>query len=398
MLSGFEGLFIWLSKACWFIAFLVVAITTGAWLLADAEVGIGSLIGPGIFLLLGWAFRVGARRIETNSLPELPVLGGYAFMGFGGAMVLGGIVMVIDDPAGFALMAFGLVFIGVGFAAKKLFATPEGKKAVTVGGYQASIQNRDGARGARAQANIIYVDEGACAEEEAGAKRGWLLEQWQRRPDWVEGRVEGEDKRSGSLGYWAALAWSIFALGAVAAGFLWGGMAWWVAMLAGAVATVLVLLALRVWWRRRKFGDSYLTLDHSPLALGDKLVGTVETGVTYSKMKSQTFHIECRCVHSWEETDYSGPDDSRRRFMHSDVLWEVSRDASGIQSSEHDKLLVPIEFELPNDQPGATLESEYEGIQWELIVKAELAGLDYQARFKLPVFQEDIVEVIRSHP
>jgi hypothetical protein len=323
---------------------------------------------------------------------DLPRIGGYVFMGFGTLVVAMGIVTVMDDPAGFFAILFGLVFVAAGFLTRRLFAVPEGKKAVAVEGHAADIATRDGRGGTRTQSSVIHVDENATEAEVAAARAAWLRARWAERPDWAEGVIRSDDVKHGGLAVLAAGLWSVFALGALGAALIWGDIAWLVAVGAGVVALGFIVNAARMTLRRRKFGDSRLRLERTPLALGGRLAGEVATGVPRGMRLADGFAVTLRCVHRWEETTGSG--DNRRSHMRRDTLWETTARHPGATRAGSGGVVVPVAFALPGDQPPATLGGGNEGIVWELSVSASVPGIDYAASFELPVLDRQAAEVL----
>ena len=314
--------------------------------------------------------------------PDLPTLAGIVFGAAGALMVLGGIAMVFDDPAGFALIAFGLVFIGAGTLAYRLFRPPEGMKAITVSEHTHATERPFGVRGTRRQAVLIHVDEEATEAEIAEARQAWMREQWHARPDWIAGRIEDAHTHSGSNLYFAAVLWSVFAGGLILGFVLWGDPPWLLLAIPAGVALLLVVAAVRAHLRQRKFGSSHFQMAATPAFLGERLAGTVETGVEARHGPADGFRVRLACRNRYERRDSDGD-----THLHVDTLWETehvvtARTAPGLPR----RLSVPIDLTLPADPPPTTLGTGREGVAWDLTVSAAVPGLDYAATFRLPVF------------
>jgi len=323
---------------------------------------------------------------------DLPRIGSYVFMGFGAAIVAVGVAIVFDDPGGFAAIAFGLVFIGAGYVCRRVFAVPPGKRLVSAEGHEAHIATWGGAQGTRSQSVLIEVDADASETEVAEARAAWLREQWAARPDWARGVVRSDDVKHGGLAWLGAALWSVFALGALGAALAWGDIAWLVAAGSGMVALGFVGNAVRIALRRRKFGDSLLRLAQTPLALGGRVEGEVQTGVSRRLRIRDGFALTLACVHRWEETRGSGSD--RRTHFRRDTLWQAEARHPGRTDAGSEGVVVPVSFALPADKPAASLGAGNEGILWELTVRAALPGLDYQAVFELPVLEPGAARVL----
>src|SRR5690606_28178359 len=283
------------------------------------------------------------RRGGPMSGDALSTLAGWAFTAFGVVLVVTGILITIGDLSGLAAVAFGLVFIGVGRLARRVFAPPEGTRAVEVSGYEASIETDEGMRGTRRQTSIIHVDANATDEEVEAAKAEWLREQWRKRPDWVAGRIISQDERGRRLVLAAAVLWSALAVALVVAARGLGADVGVVAAVVGIVAGELLVHALHVRARRRKFGRSVFVLETSPAFLGSVVSGEVESGVREDAAPLRGFHIRLRCVHRWEESARRGGGGSRT-IHRRDVLWEPEQWADGRVRADGIRLSIPVRF------------------------------------------------------
>lgn len=379
------------------LAVLALVAVSGLVLAGEMPPEPGLLFGPALLLGIGVLLRIGARRLADGTL-DLPRLGGILFTGFGAAVVAVGAVMVFDDPAGFAVVAFGSVFIGIGLLVRRVFAPPPGKKAVLVGGAEAPIRRLDGSTGIRRQAGVIHVDENASAAEIEAAKAAWLRERWARRPDWAEGRILAEDSRRGSMLNLAAGLWILFAVAGLAGALYWNDwLAWLVAAGSGIIAVGLFNSIVLRSLRQRKFKESRLILRETPAALGGRLLGEIETGVPQSMVLPDGFRLVLRCVHRWQERRRTrGAGSANRTIYRRDVLWEEEQLSAGHAPAASGTLSMPVSFFVPSDQPATTLEGGTDGISWELEISAALPGLDYLATFKVPVFEPETVRLLRG--
>ena len=390
MLAELAGPIRWVGNGIMGLAALILILGIVATLANDEEFQIGIVIGAAVVAGIGWLCRYAARRLEHGDGPEMPVVASYTFMTAGGAMVVGGIVLVFDDPGGFALIAFGLVFIGAGYLCKRIFATPEGKKAVQVSAHEVGIQTRDGRAGTRRQAAIIHVDEDASAAEIEAAKQDWVARQWQDRPDWVAGRIVAEDAKTGSLLTLGAGIWTVFALSMLVAAVIWGDFIWLVAAGAGGFAAILCVLAVRARLLQRKYGISHFVLDQTPVILGQDMRGEIESGIAKTTLPKDGFRVRLQCVNRWEESSHHSSSSRHRGTQHHrDVLWQDERRENEHATARNPNFTVRVNFALPAEQPATTLGGLGKGISWELVISAAMPGLDYQATFELPVLAPD---------
>lgn len=361
---------------------LTIGISLAGLLLGQS--GAGGL-GIGVFLTaFGAGLRTAPRRLARQGRLEIGTVAGLLFGGFGGLMVLGGLAMVIDDPGGFALMAFGAVFMGVGYLAHRFMRTPRGMKAVPVFSQGYRYEGPLGRHGSRTRTISIYVDEHATEAAIAEARRQWWREQWTRRPDWVAGRIVEESARTGSLMGWSAAFINLVVWGIVVGAMLIGDPPWGLLAVPIGVGLLIAGVAVRDRLRLRRFGPSSLALATTPAYLGDRLVGTTETGVQERHAPADGFHLRLVCADRFTERDTSGSGStSRTREI---VLWEQTWQTEGTPTPGLPRrLAVPIDVPLPADQP-PTMQQGNTGTCWRLEVTAAVPGLDYGAAFELPVF------------
>lgn len=318
---------------------------------------------------------------------EFPTVAGIVFGAVGLLMLIGGVVLAFEEPGGLFLCVFGLVFMGAGYMAHRVFHTPPGMRAVAVAG--SSVQT---GRGTHHSQVFVHVDENATEADVEAARRQWLREAWQRDPGWADGRIVERGVSHGSLHRAAAIAWSVFAAGMVTAAVIWGDMLVFFSVPAVGIAGVLVFQYARQRLRQRRFGSSHFRMQPCPARLGGTLAGVVETGVAHDLAPAGGFELTLRCIHRYETTERVGSND-RRTVTRRNVLWEASSGAVGRSATRGRLVLdVPVVFELPADQPATSLEGGSEGNIWELTLSAELPGLDYAAEFRLPVLADETVD------
>lgn len=314
-------------------------------------------------------------------------IGSWAFRIFGAFVLVMGVIATFEDPAGIAAIVFGLVFVGVGVLVKRLFAAPEGKRAVSIAGPAVPITTSTGATGARAQGYRIFVPQEASEAEVEAARRRFLAEQWAQRADWAAGRLEHDTAQTAVWlafggGLWSLLAGVLWVVAALSEDAVIGFAAVGCSLVAGG----LLLAAGWAWLRARKFPPSQLVLARTPALLGGRLAAEVHTGVAAAAGPEGGFKVELECVHRWEERRARAGSSSQTLY-HRDVLWRTERVVAGeVGAHPPYPLTVPIDLELPGDAPSATLIPSSEGIVWVLSIHGDVPGLDYRASFELPIF------------
>ena len=334
-----------------------------------------------------------ARTVPRTALPglgdlrsgigfDLPKVAGLVFMAADAVMVLGGIALVFDDPGGFALIAFGAIFMAVGYLARRFFSIPAGQRAMVVESQSTSRNAFGGGRHHHTSATITPVNEDADEREVETARPDWRRAGWKDREDWAAGRIGAEEAKAGTLLFWAAGLWFLFAIIMTLAAALWETFLWLVAALAGAAALGMLGYGTLIALRRRKFGDSVLVLDQTPAILGQALTGRLHCGIAQTTMPRDGFLLKLVCAQRWEERVHSsarnGGSQTRRLRK---TLWEREERVGGAAAPGSPDLQIPVRLDLPADRPESTLGNTAGGIVWELEVSARMAGLDYKSQF-----------------
>lgn len=365
------------------VAALIAAVGT-AYAFGAGTYDFAYLIGVAVFAALGGGLRFAAGRLASGGGIDLPTVGAGIFATFGLVIAGVGVSLVFDDPAGFFVIGFGLVFVGAGFLAWKLFRTPSGKRMVAVQGHAV--------RGRR-QTTLIHVDAAATPEQVEQARADWVASQLASRPDWAAGRIAADESRGRNVMLYAAAVWAALASGLVIAGLVWADEFFF--LISGFVWLAVAGLAIGGVVRRMrlaKFGDSHLVLEAMPARVGELLAGEVQTGIAANAPPREGFRLTLKCIHRYERTRGSGSD--RRTERHRDTLWQAEATSPGHRTARLRGLAVPVRFALPADQPASTLGGT-NGILWELTVAAAVPGLDYAATFELPVLPSDAAIAVR---
>lgn len=324
-------------------------------------------------------------RTRLGHPDSLGRLGFWVFTGFGGFMVLGGVFLTFDDPAGLAVIAFGLIFVGAGYLARRLFTAPSGKKSIVVAEDAFQTRRRDGRTTAISSGIVIHVDADAGPDEIAAATAAWAAAQYAaQRSDWATGQILAEGERRRGLYVLAAIVWGGFAVCALGVALIWGDIAWFVFAGAAPIAVLIAAQAARDGMRRRKFGRSLFLMQSPPARLGAVFEGDVQTSLPYDRMPQNGFQLELACIRRWEEQSNVSGGGRPSTVQRTETLW---RDAAPAKpaAGANGGLKAPVRFQLPESAPPTTLGRENVGIVWELTVQADMEGLDYRARFIAPV-------------
>jgi hypothetical protein len=217
---------------------------------------------------------------------------------------------------------------------------------------------------------------------------------WRWRDDWVAGQSEDLLQRK-MTGVWLfALLWTAvssiplaFAHRAAAGGQPMAALA----LIFPGIGVAMLLYALYLTLRRVKFGRSVMTLARVPFVPGGSVTATVRARMR--DLPDEGLSATLRHVH--RITTGSG----RSRSVREEVQWELaSRIPRGSIAPSSDALRIPIHFRIPEDacETNVTSNENYQHI-WRVDLTAEVPGVDYAARFELPVFRLPTAESEDTH-
>ncbi|MEQ9122318.1 MAG: hypothetical protein RIM80_07110 [Alphaproteobacteria bacterium] len=281
------------------------------------------------------------------------------------ALIAGGGALMTQNTDGWIVVLLGALFLGAGALARWAFKDE--------GGHIFRPPS---------------ADEAASMEANAAALAG---RRFAGRPDWVSGRVEAE----AILKKAPRRAVGIFWIGAfavsVVVGLFVGKAAWGFALVTGLMAGVVVYLLAQDRIRERKFGQTLFLMDETPARLGGALRGQVATGIPLGDRPADGFHVRLRCYSAWEERQRNrdGSVGSGRRIRREKTHWETETRAAP-KTGADGKVAAPVHIDLPGDAPPSVHDKGEEGTFWELRLTAKTPGVDYDARFRVPVLDENV--------
>jgi hypothetical protein len=216
-------------------------------------------------------------------------------------------------------------------------------------------------------------------------------EPWLQRSDWAVGQAVWEPENHGSVGAVTMLLFFFVLTTAVAVyvtqdilgrGSDYGALALvWLFPVATALLSARSLRSIR---QKRRFGKSVFKLDHVPGHLGARLAGTVVTTLPVDREPADGFHVRLSCYHRIVRMTTSSDGSQRERREH--LLWRDEQHLRGIPGPEG-VLTVPLRFDLPANIAPTRLAPLDDRIAWCLEVTGRQRGLDYTARFEVPVFE-----------
>ena len=149
---------------------------------------------------------------------------------------------------------------------------------------------------------------------------------------------------------------------------------WWAPLLIG-TGMALALVGMPQVARACRFGHTTLELRTHPGRLGRRLEAIVHTSIPPEQSPEDSFDVHVKCSRHSSEYDYEK------------VKWEETK-AVRPRSTAGGTLTLPVAFTLPGHLPETTLQQSTR-IVWTLSVHGDMPGIDYKARFEIPVFAPD---------
>jgi hypothetical protein len=131
--------------------------------------------------------------------------------------------------------------------------------------------------------------------------------------------------------------------------------------------------------QQAKYGRARLAFQSFPFFLGDTLTARLGTSRAIGEFKKLTFTL--RCIQELTVTSHRGTRTSIQTVC--DQLWkeEVTQEGGALREGNE----VTIRFDLPEGDYGTHL-AEPPARYWELAVVADTPGLDFSAKFLVPVY------------
>jgi len=237
--------------------------------------------------------------------------------------------------------------------------------------------------GGAASLVLVLARRGAARQvERAIAEAAAPREPWLRRPEWAARRITaGGGEAAWFLGgfalVWNAIAWT--ATLAVRPGLTGdAGAERYFVLLFPLIGVALLVGAVVSALRFRRYGVSVLELATLPAAPGRLLAGRIRTSAEILPVAG--FRVVLSNLH--RQVTGSG----KNRSTSTTVLWQQEWMLPGTRQAGGGTEL-PFALPLPSDARETDEADSSNAILWTVEVEADVPGLDYQARFDVPVFR-----------
>lgn len=224
---------------------------------------------------------------------------------------------------------------------------------------------------------------GSRAVREAEAlKKQHAREPWLWEKDWVDGRIQAgsRGKMIGAIIF--ALLWNLISspiIFLVPGELADGNRMVLIGLLFPFIGVLLAAYAIYAALQWRKFGNSEFELFSNPGVIGGYLEGRVHT--TIRARQDETFRVTLSCIR--KETSGSGKNRSSTERM----LWQdaIEIDANELLAGPRGAS-IPVRFAIPIDAGPSSDPDDSSPIKWRIDAVAQLPGIDFSARFIVPVF------------
>ncbi len=354
-------------------------------IIGEFEAFLGLIFSGAIFYGLGWAGRMIIMPRDKDAPPDVGKIAGVIFGGVGLIIVLSSILFFIDADleAGFFMFIFGSVFCGAGYLAYRVFKVPEGKKAVLI---NERIQSMRGMLGQRTSHQYVYVDESIPGQNIEQMQEKWSDKPWTQRKDWAEGKAIQSGARNIGILIVFTIMWNLIAGGIATFTMVseWssGDIPWFI-LIFPVFGIILIIGTIRTWIRRKKYGIGVLKLDQVPAWIGDRLKGVIETGVSADKQPEGGFRMRLVCV---ERSSYRDSDGDKK--VREKELWREEQQVYGSVSIKDFTFALTVYFNIPDNLPPTKLIPADDRTLWRVEASASTPGVDYAAKFEVPVFAQ----------
>ncbi len=151
----------------------------------------------------------------------------------------------------------------------------------------------------------------------------------------------------------------------------------WAALIFPFVGASLLIWALHLTMRWRRFGTSLLDVSGERVALGGWLRGTI---ATHNLPEDASPHLTLTCINRVVTGN------GRDRSVWEKVLWQEEQTVprEGLAAGP-EGVAIPVAFRLPTDAPASRSEDSDNRILWRLQAQASIPGVDYKEQFEIPI-------------
>lgn len=205
-------------------------------------------------------------------------------------------------------------------------------------------------------------------------------EPWLAREEWAQRRIRDEGAKMAGCFLAFAAVWTLVS-GFIATVILrqQGGLGeFFFVLLFPLVGMLLMGVGVYLMIRRRRFGIPVLELATLPGVPGQTFAGLIRTRAIIDPEGG--FQVRLVCLRITQ----TGSGKNRR--TDETTLWEHEEVMPGA-TRRHDGIAIPVAVPLPADARETDERDSTDKVIWRLEAEAALPGVDFKARFEVPVFR-----------
>tara|TARA_R110001592_G_scaffold33571_2_gene116166 strand:+ start:425 stop:1927 length:1503 start_codon:yes stop_codon:yes gene_type:complete len=218
-------------------------------------------------------------------------------------------------------------------------------------------------------------------------------EPWRWKSDWARDQAENQCHTSAALpscsGLFLLLISTPPLLGKVPGIFTGDPIGLALGLALPLVGSCLLALAAFLQWRARKYGASTLLLDSNPGVVGGWLNTHLQSKLQLGP--SEILMASLKCYYIARTSGGTGGRSGSSKHL----IWRLDQEipAHAVEQLDDQITRIPLSFYIPYDSKATTPgERDY---YWELHLQVRVAGPNYKAEFRVPVFKtsDSILEV-----
>ncbi|MBZ0258153.1 DUF3592 domain-containing protein [bacterium] len=212
---------------------------------------------------------------------------------------------------------------------------------------------------------------------------------WFIKKDWAAGRITHDSRGSLLLiGFFTLLMNSVaipstyMVITSLNHGFNTSILFYCVFIAMGILSIYMFVNQILRWF---KYGNSTFIMDPAPGVIGGELSGRIITNARIAP--EQGFHLELKLTKQYEKGNLG------YRQSYKGSIWEdAQKHVKAISHSGNIHTEIPVHFEIPDGLQESNDDNIMSQYVWLLEVSAATPGVDYQAKFEVPVFEIQRVE------
>ncbi|MGR8940326.1 MAG: DUF3592 domain-containing protein [Gammaproteobacteria bacterium] len=221
----------------------------------------------------------------------------------------------------------------------------------------------------------IYFGLRRASVEDAAATG---VQPWLQRSEWRTGVIQSGAKGGMYFVWGFAAIWNLVSMPfAFFVPELWrdeGGVAL-LLLIFPSIGVLLIYWAVKITLEWKRFGATPLSMDPFPGAIGGDVGGKIKVDVPYDP--KMAFELTLSCINSYA----SGSGKSRSR--HENLIWQDSGYA--VVQPAMRGICLKFRFEVPEGVPASEPYGDNYHF-WRLNVHGEMAGVDMDRNFEIPVY------------